>query len=327
MTEVSEVDRLLIEKNKLIDTALESFATQVERVAENIGRRIIAALNFDPDLWREPDGDDGRDVLRTALERRLLAFSDIDQARALILDLPIAEIKEFMDASGNDLRDEEIRRVIADLAGYAEETLYVQGVTDARGVLDTVSAEALIDGYINTTVNAIDDLVDGPMRAIIRDSLTANLGNISPYELADLMVDSIENRIPVSMTEAETRIAGADRFVTETVRASLEDSDDPENNPDFVMGYKGPDDSLTRRFCKAMVNHYFTVEQLNTANNAQGLNVRIHCGGYRCRHDYLVVPNSPDQFKRLNLKQGTSATIKAANEAAKSGRKKRKRAR
>ena len=323
-----EVRRLLKARDDRIDQAVEDFAIQAERVAENIGRRIIAALGADPDEWREPDGDDGVLLLQTRLEERLQAFDDPAQLRAAILDMPIVEIQEFMDAAGNDIRDAGLRDVVSELAGFAEETLFVQGEATARQALDTVAAEALIESYVNRTIDTIQDVVDGPARARLRDALSANLGEISPFELAELTSTQLTDRIPLSLTEAYTRLAEADNFVNEVLRTTLESSLDetegPADTPRYVMAYRGPDDDLERPFCDVMNNHVFTVEQLNKANNSQGLPVRTSCGGYRCRHKLIPVRDRSDEaLREIGLKRGTDELVKKANTAAQKARSKK----
>ena len=323
-----EVRRLLKARDDRIDQAVEDFAIQAERVAENIGRRIIAALGADPDEWREPDGDDGVLLLQTRLEERLQAFDDPAQLRAAILDMPIVEIQEFMDAAGNDIRDAGLRDVVSELAGFAEETLFVQGEATARQALDTVAAEALIESYVNRTIDTIQDVVDGPARARLRDALSANLGEISPFELAELTSTQLTDRIPLSLTEAYTRLAEADNFVNEVLRTTLESSLDetegPADTPRYVMAYRGPDDDLERPFCDVMNNHVFTVGQLNKANNSQGLPVRTSCGGYRCRHKLIPVRDRSDEaLREIGLKRGTDELVKKANTAAQKARSKK----
>ena len=321
-----EVTRLLKLRDDRIDQAVEDFAIQAERVAENIGRRLIAALGENPDDWREPDGDDGVRILSTDLEQRLMQFEDPAQLRASILSMPIVEIQDFMNAAGNDLRDANLQDVIAELAGYAEETLYITGETTARQALDTVAAEALIESYVGRTVDTIRDVVDGPARARIRDALTANLGEVSAFELAELTSSQLTDRIPLSLTEAYTRLAEADNFVNEVLRTSLESAleaeDGEQDEPRFLMAYRGPDDALERPFCDTMNNHAFTISQLKKADNAQGLPVRTSCGGYRCRHKLIPVRDDDELLKDLGLKRGTAALIDKANRAAKSARRK-----
>ena len=326
--EARAVRRLLQARDDRIDQAVEDFAIQAERVAENIGRRIIAALGADPDEWREPDGDDGVLLLQTRLEERLQAFDDPAQLRAAILDMPIIEIQEFMDAAGNDIRDAGLRDVVSELAGFAEETLFVQGEATARQALDTVAAEALIESYVNRTIDTIQDVVDGPARARLRDALSANLGEISPFELAELTSTQLTDRIPLSLTEAYTRLAEADNFVNEVLRTTLESSLDetegPADTPRYVMAYRGPDDALERPFCDLMNNHVFTVEQLNKANNSQGLPVRTSCGGYRCRHKLIPVRDRSDEaLREIGLKRGTDELVTKANTAAQKARSKK----
>lgn len=334
-TRAERLTALLAERDERIDQAINFFEEQTYRTSENIGRRVAQALGGNAEAVREPDGDDGVRIGQTRIEQKLSGFSDLDQLQAVVLDLPVDELDEFMQAAGLDLRDQGVRDVVADLAGYAEETLFVQGRPTARGVLDTVAAEALLDSYMTTRVDGtLSDVIDGPIRQRLRDGLTANLGSMSTEELAGQLIESIDGTVPQAMTEANTMIAAADRFVDETVRTSLETEEDAEPGEQYLIGYIGPDDRtvsprnrVIRPFCSHMVGKAFKLIDLKKADNAQGLNVRLYGGGWNCRHRLVPVINEPSVLKDLKLKVGKPDDVKKANDAAKGARRKSRRRR
>lgn len=74
------------------------------------------------------------------------------------------------------------------------------------------------------------------------------------------------------------------------------------NNYSFAMSeqsqtrlfeYFGPSgDAIIRPFCDAIVGYRFTDAQISTMINGTGFEVKRHCGGPRCRHDWVNVPEA-----------------------------------
>lgn len=65
----------------------------------------------------------------------------------------------------------------------------------------------------------------------------------------------------------------------------LEAGDDPETR--FL--YTGPDDDVTRPFCKAHVGQVYTRAEIERMDNGQLDNVLLTGGGWNCRHLFLQV--------------------------------------
>ena len=54
--------------------------------------------------------------------------------------------------------------------------------------------------------------------------------------------------------------------------------------------YSGPVAPSTRPFCQAHAGIVFTVDEISQMDNGQGLPVANSCGGYNCRHEWVMVP-------------------------------------
>lgn len=60
-----------------------------------------------------------------------------------------------------------------------------------------------------------------------------------------------------------------------------------------LFEYFGPsNDAIIRPFCDAIVGYRFTDAQISTMINGTGFEVKRHCGGPRCRHDWVNVPEA-----------------------------------
>lgn len=317
---------------QLQEEAVVVFEDDVARFAENAARRIAASLGVSPDLIFDPDGDDGVRVGRTAWEERLSALSGVPRIQAAVLAAELAEIEDFVDASGMDRARQNLREYVARLAGVAEQTFDVQGVANAIGALDNVASEGLIGSYIDANIDdVIRKTIDGPAAIRIRDAISSNLGLVSIEELAFNIAEQEIQTIGRAQTEARTRLAEADRFVQETTRKTL----DPDDTI-FALAYTGPkrvpglprSKDPIRPFCEHLVGKVFEIEVFNKANNQQKPgHPRYTGGGYNCRHSVTPVINADRSIKALGYERGTAEDIKKANEAAKKARRKKGRRR
>lgn len=79
-------------------------------------------------------------------------------------------------------------------------------------------------------------------------------------------------------TEIETTTSGYYRSITQAKAKEV--------GLDYFV-YLGPDDGITRPFCKARVNKIFTRSQISKWSNGTDLSAAIYAGGYNCRHDLV----------------------------------------
>ena len=314
--------RLLDQRERLQDDALEAFDAEMSGLAENIGRRLANILGEDPDAIFPADGDDGFDIGTTDFETRLAGLTDTDQLRATVLISSLAEVEEFVEACGLDKARASMREAVANISGVAEQTFEVQGISDANGALDTVAAEALVGGFFET---AFEEGLFGKGRRDTADrikrALSSSLGMVPLKELVENIAQGEIDKIPRAITEARTSLAEADRVAHETVRRTL----DPDGK-EFLQAYFGPkDDDLVRPFCRHLVGKAFRVDDFAKANNAQTpSHPTISGGGWNCRHYVTAVPNTKSALKALGVVRGTPQDIEKANRAAAAKRGKRK---
>lgn len=284
------------------DAAVADLERALEGLAENLGRRIEAALGG------SPTGE-------TAFEMALDGLSDAEQVRVAVLATQLDDLREVVrDAGLDEARAGWLRRY-GQLADMAEQALARAGVDRADGALDREAVADAIDALIDRHDEAI--FSGRPAAQRILDALHTQVGLESHAEVARRIADAEDEAIPGTLTEARTRVAEADRFFQEmAVEATEADGDD------LLRVYVGPDDAVTRDFCDALVSRAFTLDQIQGLSNGQTPTHPIHSGGgYNCRHSWL--PVHPDDLELLGYQRGTDADIERANSAAR--RRKRKR--
>lgn len=82
--------------------------------------------------------------------------------------------------------------------------------------------------------------------------------------------------------------------------------------------FLGPDDRITRPFCDVCNGYAFTAAQRSGLDNGQGLSVKRFCGGYNCRHTWVVITRAYAEERGIPL--ATETVIDRANLAARQRR-------
>lgn len=132
-------------------------------------------------------------------------------------------------------------------------------------------AEQLITFDTSVIANKVEGMTDGISSAIMKSVVTGETPNID--ELVDVSSERTTGQIK---TELNTSTIAFSRAITQKKANDL-------GFKFFV--YRGPNDKITRPFCKARVGKVFTWEEILKWDNGQGLPASIYLGGYNCRHD------------------------------------------
>lgn len=82
--------------------------------------------------------------------------------------------------------------------------------------------------------------------------------------------------------------------------------------------FLGPEDRITRPFCDVCNGYAFTAAQRSGLDNGQGLSVKRFCGGYNCRHTWVVITRAYAEERGIPL--ATDSVIDRANIAARQRR-------
>ena len=200
-------------------------------------------------------------------------------------------LAEFIDATG-EIRDSMLK-----------------GLT-AVGIDQPASIQPELDFLQAQTANAIfEDVIAPDFKSAIRSSLVAMTQNIPLAIVKSNLQTRLERSTGRQLTEIKTQISEYGRSITATAAAAAD--------LDLYL-YTGPNDGITRPFCKRLINLVVDESQMNKLNNGQGKSVKTSCGGYNCRHSWSPITES--FVEAADLKRATMSDINDANSDA---RKKR----
>tara|TARA_R100000951_G_scaffold53115_1_gene44776 strand:- start:1924 stop:2835 length:912 start_codon:yes stop_codon:yes gene_type:complete len=151
-----------------------------------------------------------------------------------------------------------------------------------------------------------DNLILPQVTSGVRDSLLSMSLDV-PLDMAmSTLAQRMEQAQGRQLTEVNTQISTYGRSIT----ASIADA----AGINYYL-YTGPEDGLTRKFCRPLVNLVVSESQMNKLDNGQGLGVKAGGGGYNCRHSWS--PVTKGFIEAAGLKMATSADIAAANKGGK----------
>lgn len=146
--------------------------------------------------------------------------------------------------------------------------------------------------FVAEQMSAMDQLRDNAVAAAINAKRTATLtmGGLNFNAISN----AIQDQFAASKTQATTL---ADTLVTNffrSVNAASFDTIERDGGPELLYRYsQSPDDAKIRPFCHRMIHETkdggFTRDQIDRLDNDDALsNVWLNCGGYNCRHIWLM---------------------------------------
>lgn len=291
------LDRLLADRERLTDAALADLDDALGALAATLADRIEAMLDG------EPTGE-------TELEAEFQGLKEGEQVKAVVLAAQLDQLLDIIEDSGLASARSKWFTAYGALADTAERSLGALGVPDYSTLLDREASAVLVDALTRRHDDALFGLFQRQSAARVLDALQTQVGLVTNAEIADQIQEAEDLTRPQAISEAETRIAEADRYFHAV--AAEQASDDAGT---FLFAYGGPSDAKTRPFCRALVGKAFSANEIADLRNGQTASPPFYTGGgYRCRH--LWVPVLPAILDDLPYSRGTEADIRAANSAA-----------
>ena len=120
-----------------------------------------------------------------------------------------------------------------------------------------------------------------------RDRALLSVGGLPFLQLAETLAERFAMSIPRAVTLASTSMATFYRVATDRAFQVIE-----KDLPQMVQRYRyyGPDDLVTRPFCRRLVesDRSYTRAQIDEMSNGMLPNVWITGGGWNCRHQWIV---------------------------------------
>ena len=127
-----------------------------------------------------------------------------------------------------------------------------------------------------------------------------SVGGLAFADLVETIADKLQASIPQATTVADTSMSVFLRTATEQRYDAMQ-----KDLPGIDMRYKysGPDDKVTRPFCHRMLaktrKEGLTRAEIDGLDNMQLPNTFVTCGGYLCRHAWLLDTNfAMKEFKK-----------------------------
>jgi len=130
------------------------------------------------------------------------------------------------------------------------------------------------------------DVVEATGAAAKRQSLFS-VGGLKFSDLASEIGDQFQKTAAQAKTLADTSVSSFYRTIADQAYQKIE-ADLPKGSARYF--YAGPDDDLERDFCANLTGKglTYTREQIEGMDNGQIPGVFTSCGGYRCRHLWIL---------------------------------------
>jgi hypothetical protein len=134
------------------------------------------------------------------------------------------------------------------------------------------------------------DSLEGVAQAVAAGAKRQAMFGFAGLKVADLAA-TLSKSLGKTTAQAETIADTAQVMFYRTATAqafAVIEKDLPEM--EIRYEYEGPDDSLTRPFCDRLIQaaKTYTRDEIGRMNNHQLPNVLVTCGGWNCRHQWMV---------------------------------------
>lgn len=207
--------------------------------------------------------------------QEIIGTIEIGKARGQEVASMLGALMPELQSAGLEKEISKIRELYADELQFISDEFEELDQKDVFSSADTSLVEALIDNGINkisteATKHGLDIQAEVMQSVLVGKELTAK--------------EIRERGLPATIkTELNTALMVFNRTVSQNKADELGFK---------LFLYVGPDDKITRPFCKNLLDKnppIYTAEEINAMNNGQGLNVRTAGGGYNCRHHWSAV--------------------------------------
>lgn len=245
-----------------------------------------------------------RDVARKLADRLNIVDGLIDNspANARILYSVNAWFQAAMRRAG-------YQRAVAQFVGqfsgqfpFFQETLDMLGKQIGRDLKIDFSARdrALFAQQQAGYIRLIDGVVDTVAASAERQAMLS-VGGLKLGALIDAIVQKLDATVPQASTLADTALSTFYRTLTDRGLRTVEQ--DLPDRYSLKFKYGGPNDRLVRPTCRlwlaqSAAGKLWTRADIDRLSNGQLPSVFLTCGGYNCRHQWLVMALEKDAIRR-----------------------------
>lgn len=171
-----------------------------------------------------------------------------------------------------------LQAIYADELGNVVSEFAISGIKRAFSDIDLNTIEAIINFDIERVTGQVRSYIDDVRSVLMRNILTGETPDFRPLR------DSFGTRLVSNLeTEINTGLMAFNRSITTNKAKEL--------GFDLFI-YLGPDDQITRPFCQRLLSKdppIYSLTEISTMDNDQGLPVLDYGGGYNCRHQWRPI--------------------------------------
>lgn len=182
----------------------------------------------------------------------------------------------------------ELNKYLSELSlSAAKKSLILEQANELINYINKLYYKAADEKDIETVINYYKwktlYINENIQRRLIK-IFNKHLQSLNYDELKDEVTKVLNLQKHYQNTIVNTTIAGLDNIknINNKVNEYIKHN---RNLPKFKFAGAPPE----RPFCKLHYNKIYTIEQIKTLNNGQGLPVISHLGGYNCRHFWQLV--------------------------------------
>jgi hypothetical protein len=214
------------------------------------------------------------------------------------IDPTAANDKILANADGAfmaELNAEGYPKLLADYVGnfsdqlpYLQEMLVELGARSASDPIAFSPQDLKILGRIEaTTVGKLERLFAGAATNAV-DRVLFSVSGLPFEQLVTTIAESMGKTLASARTWADTSVSAWYRTAASLQYDEIQ-ADTPGDEA-LKFRYSGPDDIKTRPFCEALLNagKSYTRDQIGAMSNGQIPNVFVSCGGFNCRHLFVL---------------------------------------
>ncbi len=262
--------------NGWVDSLLQNFQSELSGILAAAQARTVAQLR------EQLTTEDGK-IIRSVKNAK--ALRKFDQ---LFLD--------NLDRAGYQHLLNELVNQFPGQLQYFQDTLNVisEGM---KNPLPTVKfGPRDLQVFTDQGLSAKDSLqsVMESVAAQAQNRILMSVGGLPFADLAESLAGYLQKALPEAVGLAETATATYYRIIADRGYQIIE-----QDLPSQEVRYKyaGPDDKLTRPFCRHLVEagKSYTRAEIDEMDNGQIPNVFISAGGWRCRHQWLIALEAKHQ--------------------------------
>lgn len=235
----------------------------------------------------------------TARDARIDTFiARLDKILSTKLDRILRQIQDgkltgvgaasFLLNSIESLKSSEIKEQVRTLAAIYKEDLtaleeYLSQYLATEGAqVFTNSDIQIVDTLINLEVKKTTGTI-GTYLDDVSSEVTSSILTGEKLDIDTIVGTTSARALAQAQTEIATTLSGFSSAIN--IRKA-------EDLGLYLFEYAGPDDKLTRPFCNKLLERkpsIYTLEEISKMDNGQNLSVKIHGGGWNCRHEWMAL--------------------------------------